>query len=291
MAKRKRNKKISPDEFDRLCSRTLAKAVSKKYKYNITKAKLSKWPQYFRLMREQERFKRSRIKTVLLWYCQNIGKSKFIPDVQSATSFREKFMKIEKSMKRKIQDDDEQEPTAVYRMGGDGEMGWYMDDDYNYEYDKDDDDEVDYEAEFDRDLQQTNKPKKKNKRPKFRPVVIEKAQMDELLKVDSPLNAIGLYAFYYYMGNVQETNQPYVTDSYAAEKLKCHKSTIAKYREMISDTSLIRRITKKLKKGFQNYIKLKKYRRFQEIEELQAERDKWKRRAYKMRRLNEKLAI
>ena len=44
------------------------------------------------------------------------------------------------------------------------------------------------------------------------PIILSKALIDSLLKLDNPTDYIGLYAFYYYTAKWQRTNKPKATN-------------------------------------------------------------------------------
>jgi hypothetical protein len=90
--------KDSSNKFERTCSNKLLKAISNKRQIN-KRSNLKKWIFQFHLLRVQDRIKKQRIKTVLLWYIKNLGEE-FVPAAYSAESFRDKFLRIEDAMKR-----------------------------------------------------------------------------------------------------------------------------------------------------------------------------------------------
>lgn len=75
---------------------------------------------------------------------------------------------------------------------------------------------------------------------KYRPIVIPKATIDLLLKEKEPLNLIGLYTFYYYVGIWQETNQPRAAASYVSEGLKIGKDKVIRLKKILIKLGLIK---------------------------------------------------
>ena len=123
--------KTTPSPFDGKASERLYKIIKSHINININ---TSKWPDIFRRLRTVDKISKARIKDVLNWYKSNIG-DKYTPVAHSAVSFREKFTRLESAMFRynkkhygsDDEDDDGGEPVLTYRMGGDGEMGYYDD--------------------------------------------------------------------------------------------------------------------------------------------------------------------
>ena len=122
--------KTTPSPFDGKASERLYKIIKSHINININ---TSKWPDIFRRLRTVDKISKARIKDVLNWYKSNIG-DKYTPVAHSAVSFRDKFTRLESAMfrynKKHYGSDDEDdggEPVLTYRMGGDGEMGYYDD--------------------------------------------------------------------------------------------------------------------------------------------------------------------
>lgn len=90
-------------------------------------------------------------------------------------------------------------------------------------------------------------------------IIIPKATMDQLLKIEKPNDCISLYNFYYYTAKWQKTNQPKCTIRYASQGLKICIDRIRKAKKelcklkLIEDVKDIDTATKKVK-GW--YIKL-----------------------------------
>jgi len=89
----KKDSKKKPSEFDCQCAQTLIATIQKKT--NITrKWSVKKWSQSFRLLRESDGIRESRIFNALNWLCENL-RNAYTPVVRSAKDFRDKFLRIE----------------------------------------------------------------------------------------------------------------------------------------------------------------------------------------------------
>jgi len=113
-------------KFDKLASTKLYKSILTKKNMNID---IRQWPNTFRLLRTKDKVDRDRIKQVLLWYIRHIGED-FVPVAFSAKTFRSKFLRIEEAMNRQKKKTDARKHTTSgmkYRMGPDGEYGYYDD--------------------------------------------------------------------------------------------------------------------------------------------------------------------
>jgi hypothetical protein len=75
-----------------------------------------------------------------------------------------------------------------------------------------------------------------------RPVSINKATIDLLLKQDEPHGLIGLYSFYYYTAIWQKTNQPKSTTGYSAQGLKISENRIRRYKAKLIELGLIEEV-------------------------------------------------
>ena len=111
-------KKFDKVAATKLCNIILAK---KNIKLNITT-----WPDTFRLLRTTNKIPKERIKKVLIWYGHHIGED-YVPVAHGARTFRSKFTRIEDAMNRSKRGKHKKESHATYRMGGDGEMGYFED--------------------------------------------------------------------------------------------------------------------------------------------------------------------
>lgn len=97
----------------------------------------------------------------------------------------------------------------------------------------------------------------------YRPVVINKATYDRLLKTPKPADAIALYNFYYYTSVWQETNQPKATDGYCMKGLKIGKTRFRNAKKALIKLGLIQAIkyVNKESKFEGHYIKVNFYSR------------------------------
>jgi hypothetical protein len=86
-------------KFDAKCSAILLKTIKTTRQYNRRIDRKS-WIRQFTELRLDDNVDKSRIKKVLLWYVQNIGKDQYIPAAYSAKAFRDKFLQIEDAMNR-----------------------------------------------------------------------------------------------------------------------------------------------------------------------------------------------
>ena len=109
--------------FDRLAATKLHNIILSKKNIHLN---TSQWPNTFRMLRTNNKIPKARIKEVLIWYKHHIGED-YVPVAHCAKTFREKFTRIEDAMRRCEQEDNDDEVTSTYRMGGDGKMGWYVD--------------------------------------------------------------------------------------------------------------------------------------------------------------------
>lgn len=99
----------------------------------------------------------------------------------------------------------------------------------------------------------------------LRPISINKATMDLLLKQDEPLGLIGLYSFYYYTAIWQKTNQPKSTTDYSAKGLKISSRRIRRYKSKLIKLGLIEDVIRRTKdnskiKGY--FIKVNYYKSY-----------------------------
>jgi len=77
----------------------LAKFVLQQKNIRTNGRKLAAWAKQFRLLHEEDSISKGRIKEALRWYGKNAGRQ-FVPVVESGTSFRAKFTKLEDAMGR-----------------------------------------------------------------------------------------------------------------------------------------------------------------------------------------------
>lgn len=88
----------------------LSTAIQIIRKVNKT-SNIKTWPAQFRLLHIKEGVSIPRIRKVLNWYCKQIpDRNKWVPHVQSASSFRQKFFRVEGAMER-------EEPTKEETPG------------------------------------------------------------------------------------------------------------------------------------------------------------------------------
>jgi hypothetical protein len=88
-SKKGRKRKSKPSNFDKNASRKLQQVVESFRKVNKN-SNTSRWPEQFRLIREEDGVSKDEIKKTLMWYEKNIGGS-YIPVAYSARIFREKM--------------------------------------------------------------------------------------------------------------------------------------------------------------------------------------------------------
>jgi hypothetical protein len=96
-----------------------------------------------------------------------------------------------------------------------------------------------------------------------RPVSINKATIDLLLKQDEPHGLIGLYSFYYYTAIWQKTNQPKSSTGYSAKGLKISKARIRRYKSKLIELGLIEEIVRRTEDNTKikgHFIKVKYYK-------------------------------
>jgi len=90
------DRKTIPSLFDGETSIRLYKIIKshKNITYNTTK-----WPDIIRRLRQVNKISKARIKEVIKWYSKHIGEE-YVPVVESAKSFRDKFTRLEDAMIR-----------------------------------------------------------------------------------------------------------------------------------------------------------------------------------------------
>jgi len=86
------------DVYSEKCAKLLNTSLHRKNKI-MGKSSIKTWTSQFQKMLSNSWDDRKRIKKVLVWYCENIGKQ-YIPTAYSAKAFIEKFIKIEDAMHR-----------------------------------------------------------------------------------------------------------------------------------------------------------------------------------------------
>ncbi len=86
---------------DKDCAITLHEALHKKGMLRSTKWSIKSWSKEFALLRKAQPEDSDNIERVLDWYIHNIGGDK-IPEAFCASSFRDKFPRIQAAMYRKI---------------------------------------------------------------------------------------------------------------------------------------------------------------------------------------------
>jgi hypothetical protein len=77
----------------------LAKIIKKKKDITYTSEQLKSWANDFRQLEENNKVSLPRMKAVLKWYKKNIG-GQYIPVIESGSSFRSKFTKLEDAIIR-----------------------------------------------------------------------------------------------------------------------------------------------------------------------------------------------
>lgn len=124
--KKQRNQKMLP-----LC-RYLAKIITSQRNIEINQRKLNSWSNDLRLLQYEDGIEVNRMKRVLQWYKKNIGKP-YVPDVQSGSSFRKKFLNLEAAIERSNNNRDHRQPDKVLKFG----RWWYWNDKSQAYYNKD----------------------------------------------------------------------------------------------------------------------------------------------------------
>jgi len=125
---KQRNQRMLP-----LC-RYLSKIITSQKNIEINRRKLAVWSNDLRLLQYEDGIEVSRMKRVLQWYKDNIGKP-YVPDVQSGSSFRKKFLNLEAAISRSQNNTDHRQPDKVLRYG----RWWYWNDKSQAYYNKDGD--------------------------------------------------------------------------------------------------------------------------------------------------------
>jgi hypothetical protein len=97
----------------------LSKIIQSKKKINYTSAQISKWEIPIQKLIDTNGISVERIEAALDWYEKNIGEP-FVPVIESGTSLREKFIKLEDAMQRssfkpKSNQIGHKEPNKIYR--------------------------------------------------------------------------------------------------------------------------------------------------------------------------------
>jgi hypothetical protein len=91
-----KNNKIK--RYSKLSS-ILAKTIQDKKNIKITSSKITNWTKSLILLEEKEGVKFSRQKIILFWYADHIDDD-YVPVIESGSSFREKFMRLEAAKER-----------------------------------------------------------------------------------------------------------------------------------------------------------------------------------------------
>ena len=116
-------------KFDRIAATKLYHIITTHK--NIT-LNTTTWPNIFRQLRVINKVSKERIKKVLIWYGHHIN-NEYVPVAHCAKTFRSKFTRLEDAMIKwnkehyPSETNDEEVPIGTYRMGGDGNMGYFND--------------------------------------------------------------------------------------------------------------------------------------------------------------------
>ena len=98
----------------------LGEIIKTSKRIKITSQKINSWNDDFRKLHEIDGIERSRMKAALIWYGKNIG-GQYIPVIESGTSFRNKFIKLENAMERagdlKERNKPESDTKTKFRVG------------------------------------------------------------------------------------------------------------------------------------------------------------------------------
>lgn len=95
-----RAKKEDKSEYYMKYSQQLSKIISKKKSIKINKTKQKKWANEIHKLNKTDGVNEDRIQKALDFYAENIG-GQYIPVIESGSSFREKFLKLEDKINRK----------------------------------------------------------------------------------------------------------------------------------------------------------------------------------------------
>jgi hypothetical protein len=101
--KKKYNKKKSPSDFHFSIANSLADFLMEKQKRNITKSQIESWADDIRLLMTKDISNRDDVKGDVVKAMQAViskTDSPYFPEIESARSFRKKFIKIEQFIKR-----------------------------------------------------------------------------------------------------------------------------------------------------------------------------------------------
>lgn len=77
----------------------LSEIVRKNRKINIDNRKISQWAKSIDLLINKDGVAEERIEQAIAWYSENVG-GDFVPVIESGTTFREKFGKLESAIER-----------------------------------------------------------------------------------------------------------------------------------------------------------------------------------------------
>lgn len=112
---KERSKKYLP------LAENLAATIKGNKNINITQSKLNSWADEFRKLIETDGVSQARVESSLAWYADNIGGS-YVPVIESGSSFRAKFLKLEAAVQRSSPDepaaDDVSQTTRYTRADG-----------------------------------------------------------------------------------------------------------------------------------------------------------------------------
>lgn len=107
---KERNKKFLP------FAEYLAKIVKQNKKINTPTRRLKSWANDIRKLNEVEGVAPARIKKALKWYRKNIG-GQYIPVIESGSSLRSKFAKLEAAMERAKKPNNQKRTSIGYQEG------------------------------------------------------------------------------------------------------------------------------------------------------------------------------
>jgi len=77
----------------------LSEIIQTKKDIKHTTRQINAWANAFRLLVEENKIRRSRIKKALDWYAAHIG-DPYVPEIESGSSFRAKFIRLEEAIQR-----------------------------------------------------------------------------------------------------------------------------------------------------------------------------------------------
>jgi hypothetical protein len=121
----------SKKTFYQKCASKLERALREKRKFEPV-SKVASWPSVFEKLVHSDQMDRARVKRVLVWYLENIGKP-YVPAAYSAKSFAANFVRIESCMERAAEKRAKESPEVFemndvvlesFNRSGAADLGW-----------------------------------------------------------------------------------------------------------------------------------------------------------------------